>query len=1470
MSFFDFFEPVARLFRDRGRRSFLADGRAHVEIVELGRDELPRFERALQKQAMADGRVTCISVNVHVRRAIFVFEPGACPLSELVQWVEEAERAAGIVEAGFAGAPEHPADLEPALRRFVGLAADGAALFTGLGLSMTPLPAFPLAGTASALLALVAGVDRLRAGLEDRLGPERTELFLDLGTAAFSALAQRPMTSLVEGVHKLARLREAQAQRGAWSRLEPMLARDPEAGVVGAPQTERRPVDLPRGPIEEYADRAWIVSLAGFAVSFATTRSVQRALAALYGSLPRPARLGRDSFSSEVSRILASRDTLVLDPEALRRLDRIDCVVLPDDLVSAEAFALGPMHPAQGVDAGALRESLASLFNPDDPLARQSAGGFSLGPWKLSHATPTPALDEKARQLAQGGALVLSLERHGEVVAAVEVGITARTGLEELVAAAHDAGMRVVMASSDDSILQAVSADDVISAAEGIRAGIRRLQREGHGVCLVANGDSLGFPIADVGIGLCRAGEPTPWGAHVLCPDDLAEVRLLLRACVRSREVSKQSVNIALGAAAFGALVSAGGLLPLSSRRVVFVVNMATLMSMANGLRGSIAIRRLALPPSRDPTPWHALDADGVLGRLSSLRQGLTERDVALRKTPAPPLPTRLRELGEAITDELFNPLAPLLAAGAGLSAAVGSISDAVMVGGVVGFNALVGGVQRFSTERKLRVLSRSEKRRATARREGRLESIDAAELVPGDVVMLAAGDVVPADCRILEATLLEVDASSLTGESLPVKKFAAPSFEPQPADRSSMLYEGTTVVAGQGAAIVVAVGAHTEARRGAAGSKGARALAGVERRLRGLMGLTGPVAFAAGVGVVGGGLLRGRKLEDLVGSGVSLAVASVPEGLPLLATAAQLAASERLSQRRALVRNARALEALGRVDVVCLDKTGTITEGALSLSVVFDGEVVASVGALDRSHRLVLAAGLRATLARDGSQGAADPTDEALARGAHEAAVDAADGCPGFRRLGELSLALARSYHAVLGRGDEGSRLSVKGAPEVLLLQCTHVLRGGAKEALDDAGRLALFTTATQLATQGLRVLAIAERAVPSDARLDPSHVVDLTFSGFVAFRDPIRESASAAIAALRGADVDTVMITGDHPSTAEAIARELDLLRNRSVVTGAQLAAMSDADLDACVSSVAVFARVTPSQKVRIVRALQRAGRVVAMAGDGANDAAAIRLADAGIAIGEGSTQAARSAADIVVTDGRVETIVDAIAEGRAMWASVRDAVSILVGGNLGEIGFTLLAGLLDGAPPLHARQLLLVNLFTDVAPAMAIALKPPVVTSFESLARETPDAALGAPLERQIATRALVTTIGAGTAWAVGRVTGSRAKARTIGLAALVGTQLGQTITSGEFSRPVVLTTVASAGALSLLISTPGISHFFGCRPMGPIAWSTAIGASVGATMLGNALARRVEKLEARPVPTASAFRAATEAIALLRPS
>jgi cation-transporting ATPase I len=756
------------------------------------------------------------------------------------------------------------------------------------------------------------------------------------------------------------------------------------------------------------------------------------------------------------------------------------------------------------------------------------------------------------------------------------------------------------------------------------------------------------------------------------------------------------------------------------------------------------------------------------------------------------------------------------------------------MVGGVVALNALIGGAQRYRTERRLRELSRGERRYARVRRGAALLDLPEQELVRGEIIVLEAGDVVPADCRILSAEALEVDASSMTGESLPVRKSAAASFETQVADRSSMLYDGTAVAAGRAVAVVVAIGDETEARRGASAVKRDPSRGGVERRLRSLIRMTGPVAIGAGVSLIGMGMLRGRKLEDLVGSGVSLAVASVPEGLPLIATAAQLAAASRLSQRGALVRNVRSIEALGRVDALCLDKTGTITEGRIELGSISEG-TGDSPATYGETERLVLAAALRAAPEQRVGSTKTDPTDAALYRAAESLGVRAFDGAGGWLRLRELPFEAERGYQIVLGETREGALLTVKGAPERLIAHVRKQRRGGQELELDGAGRAALLERAKELGAVGLRVLGVAEARVAVDH--DLAQLPELCFRGFVAFRDPVRPTSAQAVADLHAAGVITYMLTGDHPSTAEAIAREVGLLPPGGIVmSGGALAQFSDEELDAQLGRVRVFARVTPAQTVRVVRALPRAGTVVAMVGDGANDAPAIRLANVGIAVGRHSTAAARAAADVVLLDERIETLVHAIVEGRAMWASVRDAVSILVGGNLGEIGFTLAAGLLDGRPPLNPRQLLLVNLLTDVAPAMAIALRPPSLDTLSALRVEGPEASLGQPLNRDIAVRALVTSLGAGTAWVVGRF-GGRERANTVGLLALVGSQLGQTLLSGKLSRPVVITSVASAATLALIVQTPGVSQLFGCKPLGPFGWATAVGASAGATALAS---------------------------------
>ncbi|MDQ3932804.1 MAG: cation-transporting P-type ATPase, partial [Actinomycetota bacterium] len=870
--------------------------------------------------------------------------------------------------------------------------------------------------------------------------------------------------------------------------------------------------------------------------------------------------------------------------------------------------------------------------------------------------------------------------------------------------------------------------------------------------------------------------------------------------------------------------------------------------------------------------PWHVMDAESVLERLETSSAGLSQQEaVRRRERPGRNRPVPL-VLAQAVVEELNNPLTPILLAGAGLSVVVGSPADASMITGVVVLNGLLGGLQRFRTERDIEELGDAESRRVTVVRDGEPAVVDAAELVPGDIIRLEAGEGVPADCRILDGTGVEVDESTLTGESGTVMKGPEPSIAAAVAERSCMLYEGTYVAAGSVTAAVVAVGASTEARRAFfVGEK--QTESGVEARLNSLTALTIPAALLSGVGVVAAGLLQGQPVSATARGGVGLVAAAVPEGLPLLATTAQLASAQRLSSRGALVRDPRSIEALGRVDLLCADKTGTLTEGRLDLRAVSDGSVEEPLDKLSETRRRVLAAGLRATPAersnRPNSGGVSGetseilphPTDQVIIRGARMAGVRIDEGAENWQRRGELPFEPARGYHATVGQAEHSSAssdesaertlLSVKGAPEVILPRCTRRLEDGRTRPLDPATRRRMSEQVDRLARRGYRVLAVAERELPAGAEPSDEQVTELCFTGYLAISDPVRPAAAAAISELRRAGVEVAMITGDHPSTAEGIAAELDLLNGQDIVTGPAIDALDDEELEALIHHARVFARVTPAHKVRIVAAFQRLGRVVAMTGDGANDAPAIRLADAGIAVGKRGTSAARDAADLVVFDDRIETIVDAIVEGRAMWSSVREAVAILVGGNLGEIGFTLAASLLSGQSPLNARQLLLVNLLTDVAPAIAIALRPPIRRSAEDLLHEGPEASLGEALNRAILWRAVTTTGGAGAAWGVARLTGTPGRARTVGLVGLVLTQLGQTLAVGGRSPAVLGASLGSAALLATVVQTPGVSQLVGCRPLGPIGWATGIGAATVATGVA-VLAPRVASATSGVVP------------------
>jgi len=1433
----DRLQQVLRVVGHQTRRVWTGNGRTHIELRDVGAEDIMELARRVETAAQALPGVAWTAFHPATRRLVVSWEPGREDEDALAATVEEVEAGQGVLEADFGDeGPEHPADVEPALRCVIEIAGDVVGMGIALGLRLSAMSPNKRATNLAAMLSVLDGAPQLREVIERTAGRQTTELFLGLTNAVAQGLAQGPIGPAVHMTRQLLVAREIAARRKVWAEREPELAGRPELEVSPTEPRDPRPTPLPDGPIERYSDMAWLVSLGGFGAGVAATRNFERSLAPLFAALPKPAGLGRRAWATEMVRVLGDHGIVPLDATVLRRLDRLDTLVVEGELLRDPPLKVGEIFPIGPIAVDEASRAAEELFTPKALDKVRSKDGWELGPLGALSASISETTTRRARELGAQGIPVLGLAHRGAVVALIEARAPHAGEVARLLRAARRARLRLIIATDTPEEFAATPAERFIAGGDALVKGVRRLQRNGHGVFLLTSGDHPALATADCGVGLLHPGRPIPWHADLIGGPELGDATLILEACRASRRVARHSVNLALAGASAGSMLALGGLAKATNRRVMTAVNAAAFVSIANGVRLARGFGRRSRALEAAEIPWHALSPEAVLDRLQSSADGLTRGGPSAPRPPAEVTTARPVRLAKAVGEELLNPLTPILAAGAGISAVVGSAMDAGLVAGVMGLNALVGGVQRFRAWDAIEALERTGHQRVRVRRDGRLGELDARRLLVGDVIELEAGELVPADCRLLEARNLEVDESSLTGESLPVSKRVAPSFAPQVAERSSMLYADTSVAAGQAVAVVIATDDQVESRRGVDADLRAPE-SGVEVRLSELTNLTAPVAVLSGMGVVAAGWIRGRPVQEVLGAAVSLAVAAVPEGLPVLATVAQLAAAKRLAARGALVRNHRAIEALGRVDVFCLDKTGTLTLGEIHLHSVSDGVRAVAPAELgeEADFREVLGIGVAACGEESDEAHLEDPIDRALLHIGEELGVTASEGASGWELLDELPFTSERGYHAVLGQCERGRILRVKGAPEAILPACAVWAHPDGERILDDATREALAKETRRLARRGLRVLAVAERRLSRARKATEERVQKLTFRGFLAFSDPVRPTASAALAELRGAGIELVMITGDHPSTAERIAAELGLLNGHRIVTGPELDAMDDESLTREVEGVSVFARVTPAHKVRIVRAFQRAGRLVAMTGDGANDASAIRLAHVGIALGGRSTAAARGAADLVVTDGRIETIVAALVEGRAMWASVRDAVALLVGGNLGEIAFTLLGGLVDGRPPLNARQLLLVNLLTDVAPAMAIALRHPEGRAPEELLREGPEASLGKALQHDIALRALITTAGAGAAWLTSRFIGDRRGASTVGLLSLVGTQLGQTLVTGHRSRPVILAGVGSAAVLAAIVQTPGLSGFFGCRPVGPLGWTIAASSAAGATAL-----------------------------------
>ncbi len=1422
-------DSIQNLFGVVHRRFWSSPGKLHLELPDMEIEEFEDLVQVLKKELEDIDGVYWAVANGATERMVVAWDETRLEEEEILEVADEVDRRFHFGEDRFhEGESDHPGDDEPILRGLVRMGADVVGASMGVGMKVFRRKPGRRRLDMASLMTIVDNVPHIRRAIETRLGTTPTDMSIGVSNPLVQGMGSGVVGPVLDFFFQAGRYVESVHRRAAWEKREPELCDRPERAESQRWRRRERPIEVPDGPIEKYAEDVWNMSLGGFFVGLADTQELDQAITALLDGLPKPARYGRDSFGARLTSVLTRRNMVVMHPRALRRLDRIDCVIVDDALLMTDRWRLGRLVGDETCDTVNLYDRASALLDPLHPeQIRQDEEGWSIRP-EADVEAPEAWVDRVREKGARGDLLALC---EGEDVRAVmSIRSVVDPGSKMVVEAIRRAGLELIIASDRPKEMEQFNPHR-IKAHEGLHRFVRHIQRDHQVVGFVGCRDRRAMVEADCSLGVVRKGEPIPWSADILAEDEVTDIAVWIDAMVKARQVSKICAMLAGAGAGIGALTAVRGLENTAPSRVMTSVNLVSVIALIYGAFRGERVGRKVKPPPPQPTPWHRMRISDIFGALDSSVQGLRTIDVEERADIRPEEISDRRRMIQAMGKELANPLTPVLAGGAVVSSMVGSLTDAAIVGAVIAFNGVVGGVERFKAESAIEEMAKRETVQVQVKRDGRWEWVDEDRLVVGDMVELEAGQVVPADCRIVQSRYLEVDESSLTGESVPVEKNSDPSFSDRPAERHSMLYDGTAVVAGEARAVVVAIGSDTEAQRSRwLGSPRSDKAEGVEGRLEYFSEMTLPFAGASAGILMSLGILRRHPLKELVGPAVNLAVGAVPEGLPLLSTAAQLAASRRLSERNVIVHNPRAMEALGRCDMLCLDKTGTLTEGTLELEGICDLEKFLEAEDLSWSttHCRILETAYRATPIGD-REDVPHATDRAVIQGARERGIDAGQWSP----TAEVPFKTELSFHATLGEGQEFD-LAVKGSPEAVVARSREVMRADGPMALSGKERKQLLERAEELASQGLRVLGVAARVYEGDrSSLEPEEVEGLCFLGYVTFSDTLRETAIGAVEAIKRAGVSMMMLTGDHPETARRIARKVGIAHQNAVLTGDQIDMLDDDELEKMLPSTTVIARMTPAHKVRIVEALQRAGMAVAMTGDGGNDAAAIRLADVGIALGADASTAAQDASDLVVADGRIESLVDAIIEGRAMWRSVRDAVSILIGGNMGEVGFMLLSGMVRTIPALNARQLLLVNLFTDVAPSMAIALRPPPDITPDQLLHEGPEDSLGEALERDILLRAGVTSTSSFLAWLIARHTFQKKRASTVGLVTVVFSQLGQTLTAAKPTLPVWVAGVGSAGVLLLLVETPGLSHVLGCRPLGPVGLTTAFGMSAAAT-------------------------------------
>jgi Ca2+-transporting ATPase len=831
--------------------------------------------------------------------------------------------------------------------------------------------------------------------------------------------------------------------------------------------------------------------------------------------------------------------------------------------------------------------------------------------------------------------------------------------------------------------------------------------------------------------------------------------------------------------------------------------------------------------PGERPTTevWYRRSAEAALLELRSSPSGLSAKEAATRLEADGP--NELKE-GKRISplqiffSQFKSLLIWILIAAGVLSGVLGETIDAIAILAIVVLNAVIGFYQEFNAEKSIAALKKMTAPQAKVRRDGRVVVIPAAGIVVGDILVLEAGDLVAADGRLLQAASLSCIEAALTGEAEAVTKRpeALSAGEVPLGDRANLVFMGTGVATGTGQAVVVGTAMKSELGRiaGLIEEAGADQGTPLEQKLESF----GRVLVWAALGIVallfGLGLLRGTKLLELVMSSVSLAVAAVPEGLPAVVTVALSVGVLRMARRRALVRKLAAVETLGSTNVICTDKTGTLTVGEMTVRALWvadrsyevtgegygpEGEVRFEGKTADESHRAPLHELASVQLGCNNAHlveenGAwktvGDPTEGALLAAGRKAGGDRDRIEKEWPKHHEIPFESDRKRSAVIRRMPDGKlRAFVNGAPGPLLERCTQLYTSEGVRALTDEDRQRIHAQTTAYAQQALRVLGSAHRDLAGDSA--PGDLTaetverDLVFVGLSGMYDPPRAEAKAAVATCRAAGIRVVMITGDHPETATAIAREIGIASPQDVaVAGVEMEKLSEDDLCRRVPEIAVYARVTAEHKLRIIRAWKANDAVVAMTGDGVNDAPAIKGADIGIAMGKAGTEVTKQAADMIITDDNFATIVAAVEEGRGIYDNIRKTLQYLLAGNTGELLLMTVCVIVGLPMPLLPIHLLWINLVTDGLPALCLATDPIDPEVMKRHPRGRAERITDRGFLRTMAFTGLLT---AGVAFAVYFFvsrTGTLETARTAAFAVLVFAELLRSFGARSETRPV----------------------------------------------------------------------------------